>query len=685
MICPECSIPNSEGARFCNSCGATLLVVSRGGSGKIDALLGRIIDGRYRLDFKLGSGGMGAVYSATRLSIGDEVAIKILHQDHLDDPQAAGRFRREAQTAARLKHPNAVSIYDFGITSDGLQYLVMELIEGQSLRDMIKMQGRILPSAVAEIAQQLCAALDEAHRQNIVHRDVKPDNIIIHLAPGGLRVKVLDFGIAKLKDKTASNLTQTGSVMGTPHYMSPEQCLGEELDCRADIYSLGCVLYEMLCGTVPFNAPVSTAVAIQHVNQAPPPLREKNPAISPEVERVVLRTLEKRPEARPVSAGAVAKELTIAVNHPAQSEGNLFGNREIAQEAMSLKASDGAFDSEATVLRDAALSTPVAGSVTAGMMPTVYLSSSSVAAGAESVRSRSNSRRVMAAAIAAVVLASVVGTFIWLRQPEGDEEDAGARRVEQANNGKPADEKKKVNEAASERTTSAQPTPPPEMVYVPGGEFMMGRDDGDPLEQPQHRAVVNPFFLDRYEVTCAEYQRFVSAMFHRPPPGWVNGKCPPGAERRPVVGVDWYDATAYARWAQKRLPTEEEWEFAARGTDGRLYPWGNEWQRGLANADGASSGIAETGTYKGQSPFGNLDMVGNAWEWTATDWTAYEGRQLRPKQQVEFGKVIRGGSYENDPASATTTYRQGYPAKGQKYLKTSFRCAKDVSPSSTSR
>ena len=676
MICPKCHSQNLDGARFCNGCGAALPEPPRPQGRKGDPLVGRIIEGKYRLDSKLGTGGMGAVYSATRLLIGDEVAIKILHQDQSDDPQAAGRFRREAQTAARLKHPNAVSVYDFGVTDDGLQYLVMELVEGHSLREVIKQRGRILPAAVAEVAQQLCAALDEAHRHNIIHRDVKPDNIIISSVHGGLRVKMLDFGIAKLRDQAVSNLTQTGSVMGTPHYMSPEQCLGEELDCRSDIYSLGCVLYEMLCGVVPFNAPISTAVVVQHVNQPPPPLLEKNPSIPPEVERIVLRALEKRPEARHASAGELARELLAAVNRPAQARAGYGGS---AYEAGPESGAEG--DDEATVVRDAVVSTPVAGSVTAGMTPTMHFNrhtgpgqaaprftSQPFQAGAEGADTfrRSASRRVMALAVAAVVLASAVGTFVWMSQSGagGDEDGRGPQAA-----------------GATERKAAAEPQPPAGMVYVRGGEFMMGRDDGEVFEGPRHKVTVAPFFLDRHEVTCEEYQRFVMAERRGAPQGWVNGRCPQGAERRPVVGVDWNDAAAYARWAGKRLPTEEEWEFAARGTDGRLYPWGDQWQQGLANADDKSGGMADVGTYKGESPFGALDMVGNAWEWTATDWAAYPGSRLPEKYQQAGDKVIRGGSFENDASSATTTFRLGYPPTKQKYLNTSFRCAKDVTAS----
>jgi serine/threonine protein kinase len=314
MTCEKCGNPTSDGNRLCPGCIAGALN-PRQNADPIDEMIGRTIDNKYLIEAKLGSGGMGTVYRAKRLLIGDSVAVKILHPDQVADSKAVERFRREAQASARLKHPNAVTIHDFGVSSDGQVYLVMEVVEGQSLREIIKQQGPLTPTSVAEIMRQACAALDEAHRNNIIHRDVKPDNIIVSIKPGGLAVKVLDFGIAKLRDLavTASSLTQTGSIVGTPHYMSPEQCLGEELDHRSDIYSLGVVIYETLTGMVPFNSPTSAAIVVQQVTQPPPPLHSINLSISLAVEAVVAHALEKRREARPQTAVALAEELSAVV------------------------------------------------------------------------------------------------------------------------------------------------------------------------------------------------------------------------------------------------------------------------------------------------------------------------------------------------------------------------------------
>jgi len=330
MNCPSCGTP-SENKRFCTRCGAKLAeiqiqappganVLPRQSYDTVrqrqatDALTNRTLDQRYYLEAKLGVGGMGTVYRARRLLIGDTVAVKVLNPEQMTDSSAVERFRREAQATVRIKHPNVVTVYDFGAAQDGVVYLVMELVEGESLRQMIERQGTLIPITAAEVARQVCAALDEAHLQGVTHRDIKPENVLVQTTVSGLHVKVLDFGIAALLDITASKLTQTGNVVGTLHYMSPEQCMGEEPDGRSDIYSFGIVLYEMLTGAVPFDSPTATAIAIQHVNQSPPPMRALNANIPPEVEAVVLRALEKRREARPQTAGALARQLLAAVS-----------------------------------------------------------------------------------------------------------------------------------------------------------------------------------------------------------------------------------------------------------------------------------------------------------------------------------------------------------------------------------
>jgi serine/threonine-protein kinase len=220
---------------------------------------------------------------------------------------------------------------------------------------------------------------------------------------------------------------------------------------------------------------------------------------------------------------------------------------------------------------------------------------------------------------------------------------------------------------------------PEGMVYVPGGAFQMGRNGGDKFEAPVFSVTLAPFFIDRTEVTNEDYQKFIKATI-RPAPAnwpanWKDGNLPAGEAKLPVVNVTWEDASAYARWAGKRLPTEAEWEFAARGADGRIYPWGNDWNNNLANAGrGAQGRPVQVGSYlTGGSPFGALDMCGNVWEWTAGDLFSYadKSKALAP------GKVIRGGAYDVPRGRATTTYR-GVVPPDRTYDKTGFRCARDI-------
>ena len=282
---------------------------------------------------------------------------------------------------------------------------------------------------------------------------------------------------------------------------------------------------------------------------------------------------------------------------------------------------------------------------------------------------RTSKRMVIIAATAAVFILGGALVF-WLLTRTSNQTATNQPKVAQKVNSNPANQ--------------GSPTAPAGMVYVPGGTFTMGRDEkdgGDEFERPAHTVTVKPFFIDQYEVTCEDYAKFVKAANHRAPSTWVNGSYSGGAARKPVTGVTWDDASAYAKWAGKRLPTEEEWEFAARGTDGRRYPWGNDWKAGLANADGASNRMADAGAYNGASSVGAYDMVGNAWEWTASSLRAYQGGRLPANQPGGDLKVIRGGSYESAKEYATTTYRTGWLARGAKtYDQTGFRCVKDAAP-----
>ncbi|HWQ31929.1 MAG TPA: protein kinase [Blastocatellia bacterium] len=276
---------------------------------------GTVLAERYRIEGPLSRGGMGAVYKATQLGLERAVAIKLLLPMYADDSRMRERFRREARSAAALRHPNIIQIYDYGISEHG-PYIVMEFVTGESLRQMLRC-GPVAPEQTVQLMEQICSAVAAAHEAGIIHRDLKPDNILIEKRPGGLTAKVLDFGIARLRgmpetisdDETQSNLTGA-SAIGSPHYMSPEQCLGAELDARADIYSLGVTLYEMLTGQVPFPNTSSVAILLQQINTPPARLRDLNPAIPAAVEAVVLKALAKEPAGRFATATELAQSLS---------------------------------------------------------------------------------------------------------------------------------------------------------------------------------------------------------------------------------------------------------------------------------------------------------------------------------------------------------------------------------------
>ncbi len=284
----------------------------------------RAVDGKYRIDMLLGQGGMGSVFKATHLELDRTIALKIVLPDFVSSNETLERFRQEARAAARLNHPNVIGVYDFGVLPTGQAYLAMELLRGRSLRDEIEDLGQLTPQRVLEIMRPVCEAVHAAHCAGVIHRDLKPDNIVVEASEGGLeQVKVVDFGIAKLKERSgihSLNLTEPGLVMGTPHYMSPEQCRGEELDARSDVYSLGVTVYEMLSGRVPFDAPTPSAVIIQHAIDPPRRLRLLRSDISEALENVVMRSLSKNRELRQQSAMELYTDLSQAVNPPVTAE-----------------------------------------------------------------------------------------------------------------------------------------------------------------------------------------------------------------------------------------------------------------------------------------------------------------------------------------------------------------------------
>jgi eukaryotic-like serine/threonine-protein kinase len=280
-----------------------------------DSLVGKRI-GNYVVASLLGRGGMGEVYVAEHPKIGRKVAIKVLAGDLMVTDFLAQRFLAEAKAVARIGHPNVVDIYDFGNLDDGRLYYVMELLQGRELRAVLTERGTLTPAEALPYVEQICAGLQAAHDRGVVHRDLKPENIFV-LDRQPLALKVLDFGIAKLLEgDKGSGMTSSGMVMGTPLYIAPEQALGqpERISPRTDVYSLGVLMYVMLCGRPPFESEANAVLMAMHIRDAPPPLRERAPSVPVEVANVVERCLAKEPGQRPVSAAELAYAFGQAVS-----------------------------------------------------------------------------------------------------------------------------------------------------------------------------------------------------------------------------------------------------------------------------------------------------------------------------------------------------------------------------------
>ena len=282
-----------------------------------ETLPGTVLDGKYRLDRKIGTGGFGAVYRALHINLDRYVAVKVLRPSPGNDsPEAVERFRHEAISACRLNHPNAVSVLDFGISSTGIAYLVMELLDGQTLKQILTERGALPLADTARILAPVCEALDVAHAAGVVHRDIKPDNIFLHHGETGETVKVLDFGIAKLVGDAGhaegQGITETGVILGTLDYIAPERVSGRAYDGQADVYSVGVVLYQTLAGRLPFRIEQGGgpyAIAFKHVTEEAQPLDELMPDLPSAVVGLVRGAMDKDPAKRP-TARELAQELS---------------------------------------------------------------------------------------------------------------------------------------------------------------------------------------------------------------------------------------------------------------------------------------------------------------------------------------------------------------------------------------
>ncbi len=317
LLCPSCGGDLGRAASYCPHCGAPFSVPP-----DTDEHIGQMVANKFRIEKLIGEGGMGKVYRARIVALEKPVVLKVLRRALLSDGRTVARFRREAQAASRLSHPNSINVLDFGETDSGEHYIAMELVDGKDLHQILSTEWPLPEARVIRIVSQVLSALSEAHSAGIIHRDLKPENIMVEqLRDEPDFVKVLDFGIAKIVDASPEDgpLTRAGFVCGTPEYMSPEQAGGGDLDARSDLYAVGVLLYQLSTGLLPFDAASGAAFAAKHLTEPPIPPSRRRPGVqlSSALEKIVLKALSKNPADRPQTADAFKAELLALLEQPA--------------------------------------------------------------------------------------------------------------------------------------------------------------------------------------------------------------------------------------------------------------------------------------------------------------------------------------------------------------------------------
>jgi serine/threonine-protein kinase len=516
------------------------------------------------------------------------------------------------------------------------------------------------------IVEQVASALDAIHQLGLVHRDVKPTNIIVDDVG---QATLLDFGIVRAADGT--QLTTTGAVMGTPQYMSPEQAEGDQVDHRSDVYALGVVAYQMCTGRAPFDDVSPVVVLRLHADKSPPSPRELNLHLPIAVEQVLLKALAKKREERYQSAGELARALREAMEaaeRTRQREEQLVKRYEQLTAAVATKDWDEVLD--------------LGGQIQALEPDYRDVTELVEQAGKHARRPKRLAVPGWAWGVGAVgiflAILVVFGGDVVVRKLETILTTLGI--TSESPTGAPTEPL-----APSAVDAWTRPTDEMVMVYVPAGEFKMGSMEGDPNEQPVHTVALDGFWIDRTEVSNGQYQRCVEA-----------GGCQPPFDRTsetrdeyygnsayddyPVINVSWHRARTYCEWVGGRLPTEAEWEYAARGPDNLVYPWGGSPSTDtLANCCGYGGDTTRVGSYPdGASWCGTLDMAGNVWEWVADWYGDYPSeRQVSPAGPSSGqSRVLRGGSWNDGQNLARCASRhRKHPADW--YISVGFRCARD--------
>jgi serine/threonine protein kinase/formylglycine-generating enzyme required for sulfatase activity len=670
-----------------------------------DAMLGRVV-GQFRIEKLLGRGGMAVVYLARQLDLDREVAVKVLSAKLTADPRQVDQFAREARALAKLEHPNVVTVYAFGKEEDGVVWLAAQLVRGGSLRNLLDEKKKFSPAEATSFVAQIGRGLLEAHKLGIVHRDIKPDNVLVGAGP---TLKITDFGLARMAGDPAASFGG-GEVVGTPHYMSPEQVDAmPDVDGRTDIYALGATFYHLLTGVTPFKGASTLELLLKHVNEplVPPHERPEGKGVSAELSRIVCRMMAKDRAQRYATLDEVLRDLEA----PAKAVETVVAKA--AEVKPSLLLAD-----QLPPLRAGAMRTVRPRSVNYAAVALVAASALALGLGVGPLRAvladqdaqdaldpaeeaarhalarlrptleprppaeRLDALRRFVAARPATKVAGEVRA-----EAQALEEQLARERVAEATGLLDAAEghlaagggglgaaldalaavPQDLRALAAERADALQARLEGELTargvrWMPAGPLRAGEG------ARARTVVVTGLFVDRTEVTCAQYARFVAATSAAPPAAWGGPTPPDEVAALPVTGVSLRDAAAYALWRGGRVPTAVEWEKAARGApEPRTFPWGDDEDPQACNWAGASTGRAlpAGSAPRDVSPYGCVDMAGNV-----AELTVGEGGVA----------AARGGSFLTQALACTRGAFQQELAPTDAHAAVGFRCVYDAAP-----
>ena len=671
--------------------------------------IGQTLNGRYKIEELLGQGGMSSVYKGTDPNLSRTVAVKLIHSHLSNNPEFVRRFEQEAAAVAQLRHPNIIQVYDFANDGD-VYYMVLEYVPGETLQDQLEALSnsgkRMELAEVTSIMASVGDAVAYAHEKGMIHRDLKPANVMIR--PNGESI-LMDFGVAKMLG--GAQHTATGAVIGTAVYMAPEQVRGEIPDERADIYSLGVMLFEIATGKRPYDGDSAISIMMKHINDAVPDVRALRDDVPQGFADVIFKAMAKTREERFQSAAELAAALRgiHSASSPRSSVVEASPSATVVEVPPEATVVETVEPVPSPVPEAAPTSTtqpsmaPVTPEPVIAAVPVPTSESAQVVAASSGdtfapkptpTESSGRSRKslLIAGAIGVIVLLCVVvGGFFVAGQFLGGDETPQA--TEGALGAAPTDEivaTELVVELTVEPTEPSPPTDlpieaptqtptpilvPDGMALIEAGSLLLGSDTAFANEKPEHPVFLDAFFMNLYEVTNVQYQECVSA-----------GACPSvggpiGSDQHPVVNVSWERAQTFCGWAGKRLPTEAEWEYAAGGAEGLTWPWGNEFDASLSAA--STPATQPVGSFPaGVSPFGIFDMAGNVVEWVADVYVADFYANSPPLNPLSTGtgneRVYRGGSYGNTDGSFYTTTRRFVQSRSFSDSDIGFRCAMDA-------